>query len=68
MTSHTKTMLELGDITFLEIECSECNFTASYPIAKLAKLGPTCPQCNSRWFDAVANSYPFNSWKTYEYI
>lgn len=57
MTRETRTLIELPDITGVDITCSKCGFGAYYPIAKLTELNPHCPQCRILWFDEGAQQY-----------
>jgi hypothetical protein len=51
MTTETRTLIEMGDILGVEIECPECHLTMLYPVAKLSKIETNCPHCNCEWFD-----------------
>jgi len=53
MTSETRTLIGMGDVTGIEIECPECHLTILYPVAKLFKIRPQCPHCNQDWFDPI---------------
>ena len=53
MTSETRTLIELNDVTGIEIQCPECQVKILFPIAKGFKLAYTCPQCHKPWFDGV---------------
>lgn len=57
MTSETRTLIELSDITGVEITCSGCGYGAYYPIAKFTELESFCPQCKIAWFDEVSSRY-----------
>ena len=64
MTSEIRTLIELGDVTGIEITCPQCQVKVLYPISKGFKLAYTCSQCNKPWFDGVVDkqvgsiSYP----------
>jgi Zn-finger nucleic acid-binding protein len=57
MTSETRTLIELPDVSGLELTCLECGFVALFPMDKLAKIVPHCPQCNHVWFDQRQGEY-----------
>lgn len=58
MTSETRTLIELGDITGAEMECPECHLTIFFPVGKLFKIAASCPHCNHQWFDERVNKHP----------
>ena len=62
MTSETRTLIEAGDITGIELECPECKITAAYPISRqtAGKLKPSCPHCNHQFFDMATMSVAGN--------
>jgi hypothetical protein len=55
MTAETRTLIEFKDITGVEIECPECHLTVLYPVAKVSKIGASCPACTQPWFDPLRN-------------
>lgn len=57
MTSETRTLIEMNDITGVEIECPECRLMIFYPIfvKEVIKIGPACPHCNRLFFDEANN-------------
>jgi hypothetical protein len=58
MTSEMRTLIELGDVTGVEMECPECHLAIFYPVAKLFKIAPSCPHCNHQWFDERPDRHP----------
>lgn len=53
MTSETRTLIELKDITGIEFKCKHCCATLLYPIGD--QLDPkrvvsACPNCKEEWF------------------
>jgi Zn finger protein HypA/HybF involved in hydrogenase expression len=47
MTSETRTLIDLSDITGIEIECRECSAKVFYPRKKNHdRLVRQCPNCN----------------------
>jgi len=58
MTSETRTVIEAGDITSVEIECPECRLTIAYPVTvkEVIKIGQTCPHCSHIFFDSTRNN------------
>jgi hypothetical protein len=55
MTSETRTLIELTDLAGVEVQCSECQYLAVFPIGKVFKIGSRCPQCEHVWFDELPN-------------
>jgi hypothetical protein len=58
MTTETKVLIELADITGLAITCPKCGFVGVLPFDKPFKLGPQCMNCAHHWFDEKSASYP----------
>jgi hypothetical protein len=51
MTSETRTLIQIGDIEGIELECPECRAKVFYPIEKNSeRIGIRCPNCNCDWF------------------
>ena len=51
MTTETRTIIEIGDIVGIQIECRECKATISHPVAKnYDKISLKCPNCNADLF------------------
>jgi phage FluMu protein Com len=61
MTSETRTLIGLDDISGIEIECPKCHLTIFYPLAQLVKISPQCPHCKQLWFDAIPDKIPVES-------
>jgi hypothetical protein len=58
MTSETRMLIGLDDISGVEIECSKCHLTILYPISQLFKIAPHCPHCKQEWFNAIPDKFP----------
>ena len=57
MTKETRTLIELSDVTAIEVECRDCKAKIVYPLAKTYdKIVQRCPNCNDDLF--VLNSEP----------
>lgn len=50
MTSETRTLVELRDITAIEFSCPHCTAKILYPFdTKHGRLATNCPSCNESW-------------------
>jgi hypothetical protein len=50
MTSETRTVIELKDITGVEFECPGCQAKILYPFSKqYGRFATNCPSCNASW-------------------
>jgi hypothetical protein len=58
MTSETRTLIELGDILGMELECPDCQIVTFYPIRmeSVKKLAAHCSHCNHLFFDMATTS------------
>jgi hypothetical protein len=55
MTSEQRTVIEIRDISGIELECPDpkCKARVFYPIDKQdSKIAFSCPACNRDWFSA----------------
>lgn len=51
MTSETRIMVDLADISSIEIECRECGAKIAYPREKnQERIAQQCPNCNANLF------------------
>lgn len=55
MTSETRVLIEVGDISAIEIECQKCSVTSTFPISECSKINAGCPHCEKKWFDTNDN-------------
>jgi len=56
MTSETRTLIELADISGIELECPKCGGKILYPLKEYAeRLMSHCPNCNEHWFVGSEN-------------
>lgn len=53
MTSETRTLIEVGDVSGIEVECPECHTTIMFPVGDRFSLTTQCPHCNRKWFDGT---------------
>lgn len=64
MTSETRTFIDPGDISGIEVECPECHLTVFYPIGgeRTMDIWVACAHCMHRFFDKAgkegSNNYP----------
>lgn len=56
MTRETRTFIDAGDISGIEIECQNCKVKNLFPISKCSKIGVHCPHCDKKWFDSNDDS------------
>jgi NAD-dependent SIR2 family protein deacetylase len=49
MTKQSKTTIEPGDITAIEITCTHCGTVVSQKIEQWQNNMPQCPTCNTSW-------------------
>ena len=51
MTSENRLMVEITDITGIELECRECSAKIFYPVEKnQERIAQQCPNCNANLF------------------
>src|SRR5258708_15108779 len=56
MTSETRTLLETGDITGIEMECEKCLVKSIFPVSSGLKITVYCPHCDKKWLDQTEDS------------
>lgn len=57
MTSEMRTLIELSDVSGIEMECPKCHVKTTFPIAEPANFTVSCPYCNKPWFDGTPDKY-----------
>src|SRR5947208_169882 len=51
MTKETRTLIEVADITGVELQCGRCGACVLYPFARqIDRLVDKCPNCFDPWF------------------
>jgi predicted nucleic acid-binding Zn-ribbon protein len=51
MTTEVRTLVDIGDISGIEVECPQCSSKVFYPVAKGSeRLLSQCPNCNENLF------------------
>lgn len=51
MTTETRSMVDVADISGIEVECRECNAKVFYPREKnQERINQRCPNCNADLF------------------
>jgi len=57
MTSETRTLIETGDISGIEVECEKCKVKSIFPVSSGFKIAVYCPHCNQKWFDETSDPH-----------
>ena len=51
MTSETRILIEVSDVSGIELECPDCRARVFYPVEKNHdRIARQCPNCNREWF------------------
>jgi hypothetical protein len=49
MTAEVKYLLDLDDVLAIQLKCSACQVSSSFPVTKLSHVPYECPHCHADW-------------------
>jgi len=55
MTAEVKYLLDVDDIMAVQLECSACQVSTSFPLSKLTRAPHECPHCRIDWIFPETN-------------
>lgn len=55
MTNETRTLIELEDITGIDMGCPHCEIRLFHPMSRADTVPITCPSCNGQWFGGTVD-------------